>query len=140
MFDNNSRLLCIIHASYIFKNTYLDIFVNHLCIVVVYGLIIEKQLIEKIDCCIQQYSQPYGLPWRYSASAMYANYDLPNIDTVITRSLFGFIQRLSVSENSTVCSIELCISNCILYNCLLYFQKNFFLCQITTYQFVYFII
>ena len=36
------------------------------------------------------------LPWRCSASAMYANYDLPNIDTVIRRSLFGFIQRLSV--------------------------------------------
>ena len=29
-----------------------------------------------------------GLLWRYSASAMYANYDLPNIDTVLRRSLF----------------------------------------------------
>ena len=36
---------------------------------------------------------------------MYANYDLPNIDTVI-RSLFGFIQRLSVSQNSIVRSIK----------------------------------
>ena len=47
-----------------------------------------------------------GLPWRSSASAMYANYDLHNIDTVIRRSLFGFIQRLSVSQNSIVRSIE----------------------------------
>ena len=47
-----------------------------------------------------------GLPWRCSASAMYANYDLPNIDTVIRRSLFGFIQRLSVSQNSIVRFIE----------------------------------
>ena len=47
-----------------------------------------------------------GLPWRCSASAMYANYDLPDIDTVIRRSLFGFIQTLSVSQNSMVRSIE----------------------------------
>ena len=47
-----------------------------------------------------------GLPWRCSASAMYAYHDLPNIDTVIRRSLFGFIQRLSVSQNSIVRSIE----------------------------------
>ena len=47
-----------------------------------------------------------GLPWRCSASAMYANYDLPNIDTVIKRDLFGFIQRLSVSQNSIVRSIK----------------------------------
>ena len=41
-----------------------------------------------------------GLPWRCS-------YDLLNIGTVIRRSLFGFIQRLSVSQNSIVRSIEL---------------------------------
>ena len=27
-----------------------------------------------------------GLPWRCSASAMYANHDLPNLDTVIRRT------------------------------------------------------
>ena len=47
-----------------------------------------------------------GLPWRCSASAMYANHDLPNLDTVIRRSLYGFIQRLSVSQNSIVRTIE----------------------------------
>ena len=47
-----------------------------------------------------------GLLWRCSASAMYANNDLPNIYTVIRRSLFEFIQRLSVSQNSIVRSIE----------------------------------
>ena len=47
-----------------------------------------------------------GLPWKCSASAMYANYDLPNLDTVIRRSLYGFIQRLSVSQNSIVRTIE----------------------------------
>ena len=52
------------------------------------------------------YRRMLGLPWRCSASAMYANYDLPIIDTVIRRSLFGFIQRLSVIKNSIVRSIE----------------------------------
>ena len=33
---------------------------------------------------------------------MYANYHLPTIDTVIRRRLFGFIQRLSVSQNSKI--------------------------------------
>ena len=35
-----------------------------------------------------------NLPWRCSASAMYVNYNLPNLDTVIRRNLLGFIQRL----------------------------------------------
>ena len=90
-----------------------------------------------------------GLPWRCSASAMYANYDLPNIDTVIRRSLFGFIQRLSVSQNSIVRSIEQswfvriklwdfwsldqnslplivsrCISFCIINQCSLYLREK----------------
>ena len=47
-----------------------------------------------------------GLPRRCSASAMYANHDLPNLDTVIRRSFYGFIQRLSVSQNSIVRTIE----------------------------------
>ena len=47
-----------------------------------------------------------GLPWRCSASDMYAKYDLPNIDTVIRRSLYRFIQMLCVSQNSIVRTIE----------------------------------
>ena len=47
-----------------------------------------------------------GLPSRCSASAMYTNHDLPNLDTVIRRILYGFIQRLSVSQNSIVLTIE----------------------------------
>ena len=34
----------------------------------------------------------YNLPWRCRASIMYVNYILPNLDTVIRRNLFGFIQ------------------------------------------------
>ena len=44
------------------------------------------------------YKRMFGLPWRCSASAMYANYDLPKIDTAVRRSLLRFIQRISVSK------------------------------------------
>ena len=46
------------------------------------------------------------LPWRCSASAIYVNYNLPNVDTVIRRNLFGFIQRLSISQNSIIRALE----------------------------------
>ena len=89
------------------KKNYLEVIV-HLCIVVLYGLIIEKKATyRKLTVAFNNiHRRMLGLPWRCSASAMYANYDLPNIDTVIRRSLFGFIQRLSVSQNSIVRSIE----------------------------------
>ena len=48
----------------------------------------------------------HNLPWRCSASAMYVNYNLPNLDTVIRRNLFGFIQRLSISHNSIIRALE----------------------------------
>ena len=78
----------------------------------------------------------------YCECEMYANYDLPNVGTVIRRSLFESNQRISVSQNSTVRSIEQswfvriklgdfwtkiftsnvyrCISNYIINHCLLY--------------------
>ena len=37
------------------------------------------------------YRRLLGHPWRYSASAMYAKYDLPNLETVIRRTVYGFI-------------------------------------------------
>ena len=105
-----------------------------------------SHLVRKI---IEYHRRRLELPWRCSASAMYAYYDLPNIDTVIRRSLFEFIQRLSVSQNSIVRSIVQswfvriklwdfwtkiltsncfkCISNCIINRCLLYLRKKILL-------------
>ena len=40
------------------------------------------------------------------ASAMYVNYNLPNLDTVIRRNLFGYIQGLFVSQNSVIRKIQ----------------------------------
>ena len=47
-----------------------------------------------------------NLPWRRSACGMYVNYNLTNLDTVIRRNLFGFIQRLSISQNSIIRALE----------------------------------
>ena len=90
------------------ERNYLKIIV-HLYIVVLHGLIIKEQLtsIRRLTVAFNNIHRGMlGLPWRCSASAMYENYDLPNIDTVVRRSLFRFIQRLSVSQNSIVRSIE----------------------------------
>ena len=40
------------------------------------------------------------------ASAMYVNYNLPNLDTVIRRNLFGYIQGLFVSQNLVIRKIQ----------------------------------
>ena len=47
-----------------------------------------------------------NLPWRCSASTMYVNYNIPNLDIVIRRNLFGFIQRLSISQHSIIRALE----------------------------------
>ena len=46
------------------------------------------------------YRRVLSLPWRSSASAMYANFDVQNLEAVIRKSTFGFIQRLAKSTNS----------------------------------------
>ena len=47
------------------------------------------------------YRRVLGLPWRSSASAMYANFGIQNFEAVIRKSTFGFTQRLA---KSTCCS------------------------------------
>ena len=81
------------------KNNYFEVIV-HLCIVVHYGQITVKQHIENtLTVAFNNiHRRLLGLPWRCSASAMYANHDLLNLDAVIRRSLYGFIQWLSVSQ------------------------------------------
>ena len=47
-----------------------------------------------------------GLPWRCSESAMYANYNLPNIHIVIRRRLLQFIHSLFIRESFIPCTIK----------------------------------
>ena len=41
------------------------------------------------------YRRVLGLPWRSSASAMYANFGIQNFEAVIRKSTFGFTRRLA---------------------------------------------
>ena len=52
------------------------------------------------------YRRVLGLPWRSSASAMYANFGIQNFEAVIRKSTFGFTQRLAKSTNSLIMAIE----------------------------------
>ena len=47
-----------------------------------------------------------GLPWRSSASAMYAIFSIQNFEAVIRKSTFGFTQRLAKSTNTLIMAIE----------------------------------
>ena len=48
------------------------------------------------------YRHVFSLPWRSSASAMYANFGIQNFEAVIRKSTFRFIQRLAKSTNSLI--------------------------------------
>ena len=52
------------------------------------------------------YCRVLNLPWRSSASAMYANFGIQNLSAIIRKSTFGFIQRLAKSTNSFIMAIE----------------------------------
>ena len=52
------------------------------------------------------YRRVLNLPWRSSASAMYANFSIQNFGAVIRKSAYGFIQRLAKSTNFLVLAIE----------------------------------
>ena len=44
------------------------------------------------------YSRVLNLPWRCSASAMYATFSIQNFEAVIRKSTYGFIQRLAKAQ------------------------------------------
>ena len=89
------------------KKSYFEVIV-YLCIVVHYGQIIVKQHRKLTVAFNNTHRRLLGLPWRCSAHDMCGNHDLLNLDTVVRWSLYGFIQRLSVSQNSIVRTIEQC--------------------------------
>ena len=52
------------------------------------------------------YCQILDLPWRCSASGMYATYGLYNLEAIIRKQTFGFIGRLCKSCNTIVQTLE----------------------------------
>ena len=68
-----------------------------------------NRILWKIDCCIHQYSQTYA--WssyrRCSVSAMYANYDLLNLDTEIKGDCLDLSKGYLLVKYSIVRAVEL---------------------------------
>ena len=68
---------------------------------------IQKSTFDKLRVAFNNaYRRVLNLPWRCSASAMYANYRIQNFETVTKKSTYGFIQRLHKCTNSLITAIE----------------------------------
>ena len=52
------------------------------------------------------YRRILDLPWRCSASGMYATYGIYNLEAIIRKQTFGFIGRLRKSCNTIVQTLE----------------------------------
>ena len=52
------------------------------------------------------YRRILDLPWRCSASGMYATYGIYNLEAIIRKQTFGFIGRLCKSCNTIVQTLE----------------------------------
>ena len=44
----------------------------------------------------------FSLSWRFSVSAMYADFGIQNFEAVIRKSLIGFVQRFAKTTNSLI--------------------------------------
>ena len=67
----------------------------------------KKSTFDKLRVAFNNaYHRALNLPWRCSASAMYANNSIQNFKAEIRKSTYGFIQRLAKSTNSLVMAIE----------------------------------
>ena len=67
----------------------------------------KKSTFDKLRVAFNNaYRRALNLPWRCSASAMYANNSIQNFEAVIRKSTYGSIERLAKSTNSLVMAIE----------------------------------
>ena len=67
----------------------------------------KKSTFDKLRVAFNNaYRRVLSQPWRCSASAMYANFGINNIEGTIRKSTFGFIQRLARRTNSLIVTIE----------------------------------
>ena len=68
---------------------------------------IQKSTFDKLRVAFNNaYRRVLNLPWRCSASAMYANFRIQNFEAVTIKPTYGFIQRLNKSTNFLVMAVE----------------------------------
>ena len=59
----------------------------------------KKSTFDKLRVAFNNaYRRVLGHPWRCSASTMYANFGINSFEATISRSTFGFIQRLAKAQ------------------------------------------
>ena len=103
---SNKLLRTFYHCSIDVKLELFRSFIPHFT-VVIYGLHTKKSTFNKLRVAFNNaYRRVLGLPWRSSASAMYANFGIQNFEAVIRKSTFGFTQRLAKSTNTLIMAIE----------------------------------
>ena len=63
----------------------------------------KKSTFSKIRVAFNNaYRKIFGLPKRSSASTMYATHNICNLETMLRKSIFGFMQRLDHSTNTII--------------------------------------
>ena len=78
----------------------------------------KKSTFRKIRVAFNNaYRKIFGLPKRSSASAMYAQHNICNFETMIRKSIYGFMQRLENSTNSIICTLyNSCLVRFVIWN------------------------
>ena len=72
-------------------------------IAAIYGQGTKKSTFNRLRVAFNNaYRQIFDLPWRCSASGMYATYGIYNLEAIIRKQTFGFIGRLRKSCNTIV--------------------------------------
>ena len=113
---SNTLLRTFSHCSTYVKVTLFQSYCTH-CIVRFSGVITRSQHLERFVAFNNAYRKMFGLPKRSSVSAMYAQHNICNFETMILKSIYGFMQRLENSSNSIICTLyNSCLVRFVIWN------------------------
>ena len=78
----------------------------------------KKSTISKICAAFNNaHRKIFGLPKRSSASAMHAAHNICNFETMLRKNIYGFMQRLELSNNTIICNLyQSWIVRCDIWN------------------------
>ena len=86
-----------------------DIYLRHTVLIYIVqqcGFTALKQLLKKLKVAYNTSLRRFMiLPWRNSASEMFANLSIPSFDELLRIFVFGFLSRIIVSNNLIISSI-----------------------------------
>ena len=107
--ESSLNILLMLNVIYL-RHTVLIYYSVHQC-----GLTALKQLLKKLKVAYNNSSRRFMiLPWRNSASEMFANLSIPSFDELLRILVFGFRSRIIVSNKLFISSIY--NSTCRIYS------------------------